>query len=159
MAAKKTPAKSSPAAQKTAAKKTATKKTAGSKKTASPAQTTAPASDVFAALRAILMRHAKQLVTVKDEPTWVYLDTKTKAPNGKPLFFGGVRAGKAYTSFYLMPVYTDPDLLSDASAALRKRMQGKSCFNFKASDAALLAELDALTSKSFRHWKAQGRIG
>ena len=46
-----------------------------------------------------------------------------------------------------MPVYEDPALLSGISDALRKKMQGKSCFNFTADDALLFKELDALTKK------------
>lgn len=62
-----------------------------------------------------------------------------------PMWFGGVRVGKAYVSYHLMPVYTHPELAARISPALRKRMQGKSCFNFKAADAALFDELEALT--------------
>jgi hypothetical protein len=42
-----------------------------------------------------------------------------------------VRKGKSYVSFHLIPVYMFPDLLKGLSPALEKRMQGKSCFNFK----------------------------
>ncbi|WP_437735380.1 hypothetical protein [Sorangium sp. So ce1335] len=113
---------------------------------------------VFEALRTILKRHARDLVVVHDTPDNYYLDTRTKGPNGKPLFFGAARAGRAYTSFYLMPVYAHPELLADASPELKKRMQGKSCFNFKASEPALLAELEALTGRCFARWKASGQI-
>jgi hypothetical protein len=65
--------------------------------------------------------------------------------NKQPLCFGGVRRGKAYVSFYLMSVYASPDLLKDMSPELKKRMQGKSCFNFKAVDEKLFKELKRLT--------------
>jgi len=129
----------------------AAKKTATKKKSAEPTGT-------FEKLRSILLRHAKDLVTVKDTSEWYYLDTKSTAPNGKPLFFGGVRSGKAYTSYYLMPVYVDPDLLTGMSPELKKRMQGKSCFNFKDLDDAQLKELTALTKKCFDAWKKNGAI-
>ena len=64
---------------------------------------------------------------------------------GQSMWFGGVRQGKAYVSYHLMPVYTHPALLETISPALKKRMQGKSCFNFKVADAALFDELEALT--------------
>ena len=64
---------------------------------------------------------------------------------GQPMWFGGVRMGKAYVSYHLMPVYTHPDLAASISPALKKRMQGMSCFNFKAPDPELFAELAALT--------------
>ena len=63
----------------------------------------------------------------------------------EPMWFGGVRVGKAYVSYHLMPIYTSPALAARVSPALKKRMQGLSCFNFKASDPALFDELAALT--------------
>jgi hypothetical protein len=65
--------------------------------------------------------------------------------NKQPLCFGGVRLGKAYVSFYLMSVYASPDLLKGMSPELKKRMQGKSCFNFKEVDEKLFKELARLT--------------
>src|SRR5258707_13818320 len=65
--------------------------------------------------------------------------------NNQPLCFGGVRLGKAYVSFYLMSVYASPDLLKGMSPELKKRMQGKSCFNFKEVDEKLFKELSQLT--------------
>ncbi|WP_437624612.1 hypothetical protein [Sorangium sp. So ce1151] len=115
-------------------------------------------TSTFEALRSILQRHARDLVVVHDAPDNYYLDTRTKGPNGKPLFFGATRAGRAYTSFYLMPVYTNPELLGDVSPELKKRMQGKSCFNFKTNEPALLAELEALTRRCFERWKASGQV-
>ncbi|WP_199789600.1 hypothetical protein [Sorangium cellulosum] len=93
-----------------------------------------------------------------DTPDNYYLDTRTMGPNKKPLFFGAARAGRAYTSFYLMPVYSDPELLDGVSPELKKHMQGKSCFNLKKPEPALLAELEALTGRCFERWKASGRI-
>ena len=65
--------------------------------------------------------------------------------NKQPLCFSGVRLGKRYVSFYLMSVYASPDLLKGMSPELKKRMQGKSCFNFKEVDRKLFAELKTLT--------------
>jgi hypothetical protein len=48
-----------------------------------------------------------------------------------------------------MPIYVKPHLLDDVSPALRKRMQGKSCFNFAKVDDPLLAELEALTKRGY----------
>ena len=77
--------------------------------------------------------------------------------NGNALFFGAVRRGKAYISFYLMPVYAEPSLLGGISPALRKHMQGKSCFNFKTVDEELFKELETLTKAGFTRFKA-GKI-
>lgn len=101
---------------------------------------------VFAALKKILVPHAKKCVVAKDVPELYYLDTK-KEYRGKPLFFAAVRAGKSYVSFHLFPVYCFPDLLDGASKELEKHRQGKACFNFKDVDAKLFAELAKLTKK------------
>jgi hypothetical protein len=47
------------------------------------------------------------------------------------MWFGAVKLGKAYVSFHLMPLYMSPTLEKEISASLKKRMQGKTCFNFK----------------------------
>jgi hypothetical protein len=68
-------------------------------------------------------------------------------------YFAGVKAGKDRVSFFLKPVYAYPDLLIPLSPGLRKRMQGKSCFNFARVDAGLFDELARLTERSFRAYE------
>ena len=51
-----------------------------------------------------------------------------------------------------MPVYALPDLVANISPELRRRMQGKTCFNFTTVDESLMSELDALTKRSFAHF-------
>jgi hypothetical protein len=43
-----------------------------------------------------------------------------------------VQIKKNYVIYHLMPVYLNPGLLEGMSPGLRKRMQGKSCFNLPA---------------------------
>ena len=115
-----------------------------------------PSADFAAAfkqLKAILTPYAKTMTVVKDDAQWYYLDTKHIGPNKKPVCFAAVRLGKGYVSYHLMSVYGSPKLLAGMSPALKKRMQGKACFNFKAPDAALFAELAKLT-KSGAEWFA-----
>ena len=45
-----------------------------------------------------------------------------------------------------MPIYMSPALQASIGAGLKTRMQGLSCFNFKAVDEALFAELAELTA-------------
>ena len=73
----------------------------------------------------------------------------------KQLFFASAVTRKNYVSFYLMPVYMYPDLLQDISPGLKKRMQGKSCFNFKKLEPALFDELATLTHKSAEKFKQE----
>ena len=62
---------------------------------------------------------------------------------------------KNYVSFYLMPVYMYPELLKGISPELKKRMQGKSCFNFKKVEADLFHELADLTKKGTEKFKEE----
>lgn len=100
---------------------------------------------VFAKLKAILKPHAKKMVVKLDTPACYYLDTHHIMKNKQPLCFGSVRVGKNYVSYYLMSIYACPDLMKGMSPELKKRMQGKSCFNFKAVDEKLFKELGQLT--------------
>lgn len=101
----------------------------------------------FAALSGILRRHAAGMSLRTDEPGHLYIELPAATAKVKPGFFGAVQTKKAYVSYHLMPVYEHPELLEDTSEALRRRMQGKSCFNFAAVDRALFEELDRLTGR------------
>ena len=69
------------------------------------------------------------------------------------MYFGSVRLGKAYVSFHLMPLYMCPVLAKSIPPALKKRMQGKTCFNFKADpEPELITALTWLTEAAFQQW-------
>ena len=122
-----------------------------------PVRATAEQSaEVFAALRAILSVHAEELKVTADSPKGYSLNTPYSARWKKELFFGGVQVTKNYVSFHLFPVYMYPDLLEGASTGLKARMQGKSCFNFRAPDAELFTELAALVESGLARLKAEG---
>ena len=101
--------------------------------------------EVFARLKAILQPYAKNMDVSPDADNYYMLNTRYIMRNKQPLCFGGVRLGKNYVSFYLMSLYATPELLKGMSPELKKRMQGKSCFNFKEVDEKLFKELAALT--------------
>ena len=109
---------------------------------------------IFQRLKAILQPYEPALVLKADEAGNYYLDTPYAPRYRKELFFGAVQIKKNYVSYHLMPVYMYPDLLEGISPELKKRMQGKSCFNFKASDEARFAELADLTERGFARLKA-----
>lgn len=115
-------------------------------------------SAVFRELKAILQPLEPQLVRVHGEPDNYYLDTAYLQTNRKPLYFGSVRVGRNRVSFHLMPIYIWPDLLDEASPELKRRMQGKSCFNFTAPDPDLLSELTALTQHGFAKYREAGYV-
>lgn len=101
----------------------------------------------FASLSRLLRKHAAGFSIKTDKPGDFCIELPAATPRAKPKFFGAVQAKKSYVSYHLMPVYEDPALLDGISDALRRKMQGKSCFNFTADDPALFKELDALTKK------------
>ena len=69
-----------------------------------------------------------------------------------------VRIGKAYVSFHLMGLSGNAKLLAGMSKELKTRMQGKTCFNFKVLDEAVLSELDQLTARSVAAFKKAGFV-
>ncbi|MEO8274472.1 MAG: hypothetical protein ABI620_10435 [Chloroflexota bacterium] len=98
-------------------------------------------------LRAILSPYRDRLHVAADGPAGITLELPPYA--GKPWgFVAATRLGKRYVSYYLMGVYGEPALVDGMSADLRRRMQGKSCFNFTRVDEPLFAELAALTEQS-----------
>ena len=82
----------------------------------------------------------------------------TERSLGKDVWFGAVRTGKNYVSYHLMAVYVFPELLDGMSPELKKRMQGKSCFNFKQVDDTLLRELAKLTDQGYKRFKKEKLI-
>jgi hypothetical protein len=110
-------------------------------------------SQVFQDLKAVMQPYEKDLVLKKDEAANYYLNTHHKREDGYQGAFGGVEVKKNYVSYHLMPVYAYPELLADLSPALKKRMQGKSCFNFTKTDTETLKELRELTQKGFEEFR------
>ena len=113
---------------------------------------------VYAELRKIMAPYAARLQARRDDGEELYLDTRHLQKNKTPLFFGAVQIKKAYVAYHLMPVYVKPELLDGLSPALKARMQGKSCFNFKTSEPALFEELAALTKAGYESYQAQGFV-
>jgi hypothetical protein len=112
---------------------------------------------IFAALKAVFAKYTNRLAVKADTPIEYLLVTKSASPfpqhKGQPMHFGSVLLGKAYVSFHLMPIYMSPALQQSISPALKKRMQGKTCFNFKTEpEPELIAGLTRLTEEAFKQW-------
>lgn len=108
---------------------------------------------IFSRLCELLRRQSGNL-TIKDEtPVRFSLIGGLHPKHKTPMPIAWTEVGKNYVSFHLMPIYGCPKLLESASEKLRARMQGKSCFNFKAVDAALFEELERLTVAGFEAFK------
>ena len=105
---------------------------------------------VFEQLKKILKPYAAKLTVTQDSSAGYSLDGPFSKKWDKVVFFGAAQIKKNYVSFYLMPVYICPGLVKEISPALKKRMQGKSCFNFKKVEPDLFKELEALTKKGYK---------
>jgi len=114
--------------------------------------------DLFNALRDILQRHRDALQVVHDDAGHFYANSHKADAKGKAQFLGAVKVSGRRHAFHFMPVYDFPDLLDGISPALKKHMQGKSCFNFNAGDAALLAELQALVDRGVARYEKAGKL-
>ena len=104
---------------------------------------------VYERLRSILEPYGRRMYVVGEGPDGYGVDMAPEGSRNPTTWFAGVRRGKAYVSYYLMPVYVEPSLLDGTSPELRRRMQGKSCFNFRSVDEGLFAELEELTRAAF----------
>ena len=113
---------------------------------------------VFDQLKAVLKPYEPRLSVTANDSEGYSLDTHQLGPNKKPMFFGAAVVKKNYVSFHLMPVYVHPELLEGISDGLRKRMQGKSCFNFKTLDKNTVAELRELTERSYEVFRKDGYL-
>lgn len=106
----------------------------------------------FEALKLLLKPYEKSCVVQESGPLGYCLYTRKAIYQGKPLYFAGASIKKNYVSFYLMTVYGSPEERAKISPALKKRMQGKACFNFTSVESELMSELAALVksgSKKF----------
>ena len=122
---------------------------------------------VFTRLREMLERHSANLSVKADEPGYYSLEAgvgpaAVKAWGGKmkrpTMPVGWVQIGKGYVSYHLMGVYGNTKALKGMSKGLKARMQGKTCFNFKAADEELFKELEELTGKVNAGFKQAGFI-
>src|SRR5262245_29328353 len=108
----------------------------------------------FDTLRGVLSQFAGELLVQVDKPGEYQLSSRTlKDRIGRPLFVAAVQTKKNYVSYHLMPFYGVPDLVKDVSPSLRKRMQGKSCFNFTTIEDDHVRELTDLTREGIKRFK------
>lgn len=111
-----------------------------------------PLVETFEALKNIYKPFAKRMNVTADTDVHYYLESKTPMYKGKPMCFGAVRKGKGKVSFHMMALYCFPEMKAKLSPELKKRMQGKQCFNFAKPDAVLFAELATLAEEGARRF-------
>ena len=88
-----------------------------------------------------------------DDARKYYLVTNSKS--WRPMFFGAVVMFPRYASYHLMPLSACPEPARTVSSGLKKRMQGKSRFNFRAPDEVRFAELGELTRAGVEKYRAK----
>jgi len=132
-------------------------KLAKKKSAAAPSKAAMPDfATVFTALRKqVLEPFLGEIRVQTDKPGNYHTEVPGMFHRGKPLYFAGLRTGKNYVSFHLLPVYGAPELLKGMSPALKKRMQGKACFNFTTIDEDCFAELSRLAAAGLKLFKSQ----
>lgn len=113
-------------------------------------------TSVFDRLKRIMKPLEHHLQASHDTNTNYTLQTLQTRADGYRYWFGSVQIKKNYVSYHLPAVYAYPELLHGLSPALRKRMQGKSCFNFKQIDETLMDELEALTQQGLAMYQQRG---
>ena len=100
----------------------------------------------FDVLSLLLKPYADEMIVKHDTETNFYLEESISSD--KPQMFCAAQVKKNYTSFHVFPVYCHPELLEDVPEELTKRMQGKSCFNFKTADQVPVEALASLVKAS-----------
>lgn len=112
---------------------------------------------VFDELRARMLRAAAGMATTTDAPGNLVLKTVWLEPGKREgAWFGAVQLKKNYVSVHLMPIYADAALRAKVPAELEKRMQGKSCFNFKTAEPAQFDRLETLIADCAKAWATPG---
>ena len=123
-------------------------------------------SSVFAKLRQILELHAHDFPISRATARHYELEATVGAATLQA--WGGkqkrpripvawVSIEKSYVSYHLMGL-AHPRVRGSLSSRLADRMQGKTCFNFKAEDPELLKELEAATAMSLASLRDEGFI-
>jgi hypothetical protein len=110
---------------------------------------------VFASLRKLLGPFLGEIQVQTDKPGNYHTEIPTILHRGKPLYFAGVRTNKNYVSFHLLYMYYHPAAKKALSPVLKKRMQGKACFNFTAVDEDCFTELGRLIGDGLKIYKSE----
>ncbi len=110
-------------------------------------------NSVFQILKPKFVPFAEHMVVRSDDEANYLLVSPKPDAKGRDLWFGGLNIKKKYVSVHIFPVYMEPGLLKDISPQLKKRMQGKSCFNFTKVDQELFDELGKLLDEGLKYYQ------
>ena len=107
---------------------------------------------IYARLCELLGKHKDKLSVGIEKPGTIWMSVIGETYRGKPLYYAGARLGKNYVSYHLVTVYMNKVRMSPE---LKKRMQGKGCFNFTSMDEKLFSELDKLTVEGLKNYSGK----
>ena len=111
---------------------------------------------IFDRLKKIFKKYEKELSVIVDNNKSYSLEGPFSEVFNRTLWFGAIEIKKNYVSYHLMPVYMYKNLSESVPENLKKRMQGKSCFNFKTYNEELFKEMEKFTDKCFKEFKKRG---
>jgi hypothetical protein len=122
--------------------------------------------DVFTQLKQMLQQQARGFPVAEDSAARFVIDAEP-GPATLRSWRGELRRAripvawveirKAYVSYHLMSAAM-PQVRGTLSKPLAARLQGQTCFNFTASDAALFRELAAATARGLAAFREGGFI-
>jgi hypothetical protein len=152
-----------------AVKKSSVKKSTTKKAAAKSANKSSGGSwdSVYHAVEEVLLSYSPPLGT---GTAWVKPGKKgmqllTPEPVSIPRVYGGkptklmvaaVMEQKTFVGFYLFSIYMDPSLKKKIPAPLLKFLKGKSCFNLKRVDDALLADIKQAIDVTIDDYRKKG---
>lgn len=121
--------------------------------------------EIYSKLKKILQNRAKSLLitdkyigsqSTANKPGFhLYGNREVSLFGKKPqkTYVAGAIQQKSYVSLYFSPIHSHPAEFSDISSDLKKFLKGKSCFNIKKANSALLKEIDTLLAKGINYYK------
>ena len=119
-------------------------------------------TEIFQALKALLLRYQPPLVAKHDDARyydlWSVKDLVIAGRKRKEVFFAGLIIQKGYVGFYFMPVYTDEESKEFFKPELLRHLKGKSCFHIKKLDGELVQQIDAALQDGFALYQTKGWI-
>ncbi|MHA2224807.1 MAG: hypothetical protein ACXAC8_06360 [Candidatus Hodarchaeales archaeon] len=122
-------------------------------------------SELFSEIKVILEKHSKGLdaktetigsqAKVKKPAYHLYGSKEVSLFGKKPekTYIGGVIQQKNYVSFYLMPIYSHPELSENLDQDLKKDLKGKSCFNIRKKTPRTLELIEDVLEKGIKKYE------
>jgi hypothetical protein len=117
---------------------------------------------LFVELQALLAPYGEHFAVKEPEPGRYELwSTVNTAPTGKPEhtpYFAGLIVQKSYVGLYYMPVYTNPEIVSQLGPELMARLKAKSCFHIESLTPVLRDQIGEALQLGLDLYKRAGWV-